>query len=227
MAGNFANLPPSPKTGGSKKGPDKLVAKPTGKDGVPMIIEPRCKVCTSQHRHVIDHMLVSGYNFSQIARHFDFAGIDRRSIANHKDKHLSYEEAAIRAVIEREAMIAGKNHEEGVERAITKQSYLEVALQKAYDQLANNLVEIPVGDAVKLIETLTKLEAQYADVAVDEMRVQFNAFMQAVKEVCPPEMWEAIRGKTHDILEQAGRTSPLAPNQIQEAEVVSGEVESS
>jgi hypothetical protein len=224
MAPKFENLPPTPKTGGSKKG-EKLPVKPTGRDGVPIIIEPRCNVCTSQHRHVIDQMLVGGYSFSEIARHFDFAGIERRSISNHKDKHLSYEEAAIRAVVEREAMLGQKNHDDGVERLITKQTYLEVALQKAYDQLTNNLVEIPAGDAVKLIEALQKLEAQHANVAVDEMRVQFQAFMQAVKEVCPPEMWELIRNRTHDVLSQAGRSSPLPVSQIQEAEVVDGEVD--
>jgi hypothetical protein len=222
---DFGDLPKDPKVGGSKKG-EKLPAKPTNGSGVPMIIEPRCKVCTSQHRHVIDNMLVSGYSFSEIARHFDFAGIDRRSISNHKSKHLSYEEAAIRAVIEREAMLAQKNHEEGVDRLVTKQSYLEVALQKAYDQLVNNLVEIPAGDAVKLIDTLQKLEAQYADVAIDEMRVQFNAFMQAVKEFCPSDLWDDIRNRTHEIVSSSGRSSPFIQAQIEEADIIDGEVDS-
>lgn len=219
---NFGNNPPTPKTGGSKKG-EKLPAKPTDTSGVPLIIEPRCKVCTSPHRHVVDQMLVGAYSYSEIARHFSFAGIERRSISNHHEKHMSYQDAAIRAVIERNAALAQQNHDVGVERLVTKQTYLEVAIQKAYDQLTNNLVEIPAGDAVKLIEALQRLETQYQDAAVDEMRVQFNAFMMAVKQVVPPDMWEEIRNLTH---QNAGRGSNFVPPtmpEIVEGEIVDGD----
>jgi hypothetical protein len=219
---NFQNNPPIPKTGGSKKG-EKLPAKPTDNSGVPLIIERRCKVCTSPHRHVVDQMLVGAYSYSEIARHFEFVGIDRRSISGHHKKHMSYQDAAIRAVIQRNAEMAQQNHEEGVERLVTKQTYLEIAIQKAYDQLVNNMVEIPAGDAVKLIEALQRLETQYQDAAVDELRVQFNAFMLAVKQVVPPDMWEEIRTLTH---QNAGRGSSFVPAsapQITDAQVVEDE----
>lgn len=195
--------------------------------GPPLIVEPRCNVCTSPHRHAIDQMLVGAYTYSEIARQFDFEGIDRRSISSHHKKHLSYEEAAIRAVIEREAILARRNHEEGVERMVTKQTYLEVALHKAYDQLNADKVDITAGEAVKLIEMLARLEQEHNDVAIDEMRVQFNAFMRAVKTTVPADMWEHVREETHNLLKASGRVSPFAEaaKEIEEAvEIVDAEV---
>lgn len=204
----------------------QVVIPPSGGDP-PLIVEPRCNVCTSQHRHAIDQMLVGAYSYSEIARQFDFEGIDRRSISSHHKKHLSYEAAAIRAVIEREAILARRNHEEGVERMVTKQTYLEVALHKAYDQLNSDKVDITAGEAVKLIEMLARLEQEHNDVAIDEMRVQFNAFMRAVKSTVPADMWERVREETHNLLKASGRVSPFdsAPKEIEEeVEVVDAEV---
>lgn len=188
------------------------------KNGVPVVVEPRCKVCMSPHRNAIDALLAGGYSYSEIARHFD--GIERRSISNHYKEHLDYENAAIRTIIEREAAAAQKNHEEGVDRLITKQTYLEVALQKAYDQVLSGDTEITAGEAVKLIEMAQRLEERTHDVAVDEMRSQFNAFMQAVKSTVPPDMWEEIRDLTHTNLAQAGRGQFIGEEVIQDAEVV-------
>lgn len=214
----------SPKFDGfSEKKPEqngKAITKPKV---APVIVDKRCKVCQSSYRQVIDQMLAGGISYSEIERQFEFALIPRRSISNHKEKHLGYEEAAIRAVIEREAMMAHRNFEEGKERLITKQAYLEVALHKAYDQLVSNVVDIPAADAVKIIEQIQKLESQHQSVAVDELRVQFNAFLQAVKEIAPQEIWPRIRDRTHELLKASGRSLDFAeenPTEIQEAEVV-------
>jgi CYTH domain-containing protein len=190
-----------PQKAGGQKGPPE---KP--KLELPAIHEPRCKVCTSPYRNAIEKMLVAGGTYSEIARQFEFAGIERRSIAGHKEKHLNYEEAGIRQIIERQALMAQKNFEEGKERVITKQAYLQVALQKAYDQLLDNISEIPVKDAVSVIEMLSKMESQRYDVQVDELQIQFNAFLQAVKEVVPKEYWEGAVTRTHELLKASGRS---------------------
>lgn len=180
--------------------------KPAKKEAqLPVIKEPRCKVCQSEYRHLVDQMLVNGVSYSEIARQFEFAGMERRSISNHKDRHLGYEEAGIRQIIEREAIRAQKNFEEGKERVITKQAYLQIALQKAYDQLVANINEIPVKDAVAVIETLSKMESQHQHIALDELQIQFNAFLQAVKEVVPKEFWESVVLRTQELLKASGR----------------------
>lgn len=174
--------------------------------GVPLIVEPKCKVCQSPHRHVIDQMLVGGaYTYSEIERQFVFAGIPRRSISAHAQKHLGFEETAIREVIEREAATARRNHEEGISRLVTKTAYLELALQKAWDVLIKDIAIVEPKDAVKVIETLQRLQDNNQEAALDELRVQFNMFMQAVKEVVERDKWEDIVGRTADLLRASGR----------------------
>jgi hypothetical protein len=207
--------------------------KKTQAGGIPLIIEPKCKVCQSPHRHLVDQMLVAGHTYSEIERQFAFANLPRRSVSSHANKHLGYEEAAIRTVIEREALAAQRNYEQGVDRLVTKNAYLEVALQKAYDALIKNDTIVEPKDAVKVIETLQKLQEQNQAVALDELRVQLQTFIQAVKEVVPKGDWESIVGRTADLLRASGREVPFAeeaPNEEEEfkeltpAEVVSGVV---
>lgn len=177
-----------------------------GANKMPLIREPRCKVCQSPHRALVDQMLVAGLSFSEIERQFAFAQIPRRSISTHKDSHLGYEEAAIREVIERSAIADQRNYEEGVGRLVTKNAYLEVALQKAYDSLIKNETMVEPKDAVKVIEQLQKLQDQNQGEALDELRVQFQMFMQAVKELIERDRWEDVVARTADLLRASGRT---------------------
>lgn len=177
-----------------------------GKNKMPLIKEPRCKVCQSPHRTLVDQMLVAGLSYSEIERQFAFAQIPRRSISTHKELHLGYEEAAIREVIERSAIADQKNYEQGVQRLVTKNAYLEVALQKGYDALVKNETMVEPKDAVKIIEQLQKLQDQNQGEALDELRVQFQMFMQSVKELVERDRWEDIVARTADLLRASGRT---------------------
>lgn len=209
----------NPSGGGTKK-----PTKKTQAGGIPLIIEKRCKVCQSPHRNLIDQMLVAGLSYSEIERQFEFANIPRRSISGHKEKHLGYEEAAIRSVIEREAQQAQRNYEEGVERLVTKSAYLEVALQKAYDSLIKNEIMVEPKDAVKVIETLSRLQEENQTVALDELRVQLQMFIQAVKEVVPKSDWESIVGRTADLLRQSGRNVEFGQTEEELLELTPAEV---
>ena len=206
-----------------------------GSNKMPLIKEPRCKVCQSPHRTLVDQMLVAGLSYSEIERQFAFAQIPRRSISNHKDSHLGYEEAAIREVIERSAIADNKNYEEGVQRLVTKNAYLEVALQKGYDALVKNETLVEPKDAVKIIEQLQKLQDQNQGEALDELRVQFQMFMQAVKELIERDRWEDIVARTANLLRASGRTVEWADDEeektpaqvvaeLQAAEIVEAEV---
>lgn len=210
-----------PKFNGPHSGASRsVVAKATS---VPQIVEPKCKVCQSPHRNVIDQMLVGGMTYSAIEREMAFANIPRRSISSHSEKHLKYDDAAIREVIEQEAVKAQRNFEEGKARIVTKNAYLEVALQKAYDALLDNTTVVEPKDAVKVIEMLQKLQDQSQAAAIDELRQQFNWFMQAVKEVVPKSSWETIVERTNQL---AGRTTaelPTPDEKIVDATVVEPE----
>lgn len=136
----------------------------------------------SKHRKTIDKLIALGTNYSEIERIFG-GEIERRSISNHAKKHLGYEEAAVRQIIEQEAQAADENAELGIQGALMRRVYLNTALQKAFESLVNDKMAVEPRDAVAIIETLTRMDIQTQGVQLDEIKLQFQAFLQAIKEV--------------------------------------------
>jgi hypothetical protein len=178
--------------------------------------EPKCHVCQSSYRRAIDRMVALGTSYSEISRIFG-GEIDRRSISNHAKEHLNYEEAAIRRILEREAEAAQENLEDGIRGQLSRRAYLEIALQKALEGLLNGDTSVEPKDALAIIEKLDRLDTQGEGAALDEIRLQFNAFMQAIREISmfdierikqPMELQQLIFNRTREIL---ARTPELAP----------------
>ena len=174
----------------------------TKPDSVPGMVESRCNVCKSQYRKAIDKMIAMGTSYVEISRIFstEEKSIDRRSISTHAEKHLNYEEAAIRRIVEREAQEAQQDIEEGVQGALTRRVYLNVGLQKALEGLLSGESIVEPKDAIAIIQLLDKLDGQAEGAALEEMRVQFQAFVQAIREELPPEAWQKILDRTKEIL---------------------------
>lgn len=165
---------------GAKKGGDD-----SGKDliHVPEAwTEPRCHVCMSTHRKAIERMIALGTGHTEISRIFG-GEIDRRSITSHAEKHLNYEEAAIRQIIQRETHAAEENAEEGISGVTKRRVYLETALHKALAALQGEKVVVEPKDAVTIIEALNRFDHQTSGAQVDEIKIQFQAFLQAIREV--------------------------------------------
>jgi hypothetical protein len=166
--------------------------------------DPRCNVCSSDFAKAIDRMIALGTSYSEISRIF---GINRQSIGRHAKNHLNYEEAAIRQIISREAEEAQADIEEGVQGAIARRVYIDVAIQKGFEALLNGDVPVEVKDVATLIQLKEKMDSTHDGAALDEVKTQFNAFVQAIREVAPPEMWEKILGRTKELLQTPGLPS--------------------
>jgi len=175
---------------------------PVKRAAAPGITESRCHVCKSQYRKAIDRMIAMGTSYVEISRIFsnEEETMDRRSIANHAEKHLNYEEAAIRRIVEQEAQEAQQNVEDGIQGALTRRVYLNVGLQKALEALLTGEAMVEPKDAIAIIQLLDKLDSQSEGAALEEMRVQFQAFVQAIRELLPPDKWQAILDRTKEIL---------------------------
>lgn len=158
----------------------------------------RCKVCSSNFSKAIDRMIALGTSHSEIARMFD---VSRSSIGRHAKKHLNYEEAAVRQIIAREMEEAQADIENGISGAIARRAYIDVAIQKGFEALLDNSVQVEVKDVATLIQLKEKMDGDTDGVAIDEVKTQFNAFMQAIREVAPPEMWEQIVNRTKELLQ--------------------------
>lgn len=166
------------------------------------IVEPRCSVCKSRFRRTIDQLLVMGVSFSEISRQFEEEGITRRSLSNHKRKHLSVEQAAIRRVIEEKARQIGEDVDNSKRLLLTRRGYMEVAMMKSYQAILDGTVVPEPRDIVHMISLMEKMEKDTAAVQVDEMMRDFNAFTQAVKEVVGQDQYDKILFNFKKILEQ-------------------------
>ena len=166
------------------------------------IVEPRCSICKSRFRRTMDQLLVMGVPFSEISRQFEVEGITRRALSNHKRKHLSVEQAAIRQVIEEKARQIGEDVDNTKRSLLTRKGYMEVAMMKSYQSILDGTVVPEPRDVVAMISVMEKMEKDTASVQVDEMMRDFNAFTQSVKEVVGPDMYDRILGKFKNILEQ-------------------------
>lgn len=176
-------------------------------------VESRCHVCTSEYRRAIDRMLALGTPYKEISRVFG-GEIDRRSISNHDKKHLGYQDGAVRRIMEHEALAAKEDWEEGVSGAVHRRVYLTVGVQKAFEALVSGKAIVEPRDAIAMIQVLDKLDSETEGTAVDELRVQFNSFVQAIRESVPDEMWQKILDRTKVLLNQQNvkRDTPQLPS---------------
>jgi hypothetical protein len=113
---------------------------------------------------------------------------------------LNLESAAIRRIIEQEAERAEANIEEGIQGAVKRRVYLETALQKGLKALADDTIIVEPKDVLAIIEKLDKIDSVGEEAALEELRLQFQAYLQAMKEVVPGEMWDRITGRTRELL---------------------------
>jgi hypothetical protein len=200
------------------------IEKAMGKAKPPLPFEPRCRVCTSPYRKFIESLLIKGSNYVWISENVpgeEGRPIDRRSISNHAKKHMAYQDAAIRAILEEEARLAGQNYEEGVRGAITHRSVLEVALRKAYEDIVNGVTTVEPRDLISIINAVQKMDEQAEAVAVNQLRAQVQAFIEAIKAETDPDTWGRIFARFQRTMAEEGLgTAELPSGPVTDATVV-------
>lgn len=168
---------------------------PKGKDEITgieylsgRIFEPRCHVCQHPHRDWIEMMLIKGATYKGLQERVPpiqgHEKLDRRGISNHHKNHMDLQDAAIRAILEREATLVGQDYEEGVEDAVTKRGVLEVMLRRGYDDIINGVTTVEPRDLIQLAKLLGEMDTHAGQVGLDEARSQVQIFIQAIKNVC-------------------------------------------
>lgn len=196
------------------KGGDDLPLKKPGGGGQIMsvgveglIVEPKCKICTHKLRMRMDYLLAIRTPFKEMERIFD---IPYRSFSNHAKKHLRFEDESVKQIIEYEAGLAGENLTAGVRGAFLRRSALDISIKKFFDALTAGEVPVEAGDVIKMIELREKLDASSASTQIEQYELQFNAFKEALEEICPPEMLVKILDRTKEKL-RVGNKPALQP----------------
>jgi hypothetical protein len=173
-----------PKKGGG--GNDDSPPPPTAFE----VVVPQCPVCIDERRPRMDYLLAMRTPYKEMERLFP--PINYRSFSNHTKKHLRYEDASVKQIIEYEAGLAGESLEAGIRGGFLRRSALDISIKKFFDALTAGDIPIEAGDVIKMIELREKLDASSASAQIEQYELQFNAFKEALEEICPPEMLAKI-----------------------------------
>lgn len=167
--------------------------------------ETRCRVCTSEASTSVNKMLAHAMTYTDILRVLQPVNdilpenerITYNSIANHRKRHFpiqSTANAVYRRIVEKRAEEFDVDFVRGVGGALTPVAYLDVAMNKAFENMVDEGTTVDVETGLKAAEKLHQLtrerEADPTDMA--DIMLKVNRLMEAVKNNVPPEMWEAI-----------------------------------
>jgi len=191
-------------------GPDKPNSDPL--NDIPVIFEPRCKVCRSDFRNVIERLLVSGNSYVSIAKQFvnkdpEFqTSVDslRKSIERHRKAHLTIRDQAVRDILETKAREAGVMVETVRGQLISEEALLQLAVAKGTEQLSDPDSRIKYQDAIKAAELLRDKKYEEISIQMDIVNRQYNAIVQACQRVVPKELYPQLVETAQAIFE--GRT---------------------
>ena len=171
--------------------------------------EPRCAVCSAGEKDLpnslevanrVDVLLLKGFPYRTIQRAIEplmlewppEEKVSYWSIRNHQRRHLHLDELLEREIIERRTRREGKKILEGVEPLLTHAAVLEIIVQRGIDALRAGAKPPDVRDIMAASEKLSALDAAASDAAGPDLSSEFDALVQAVRDVVPPEQWSAI-----------------------------------
>jgi len=167
---------------------------------LPAIFEPRCKICKSDFRTVIERLLVTGHPYVGIAKQFvnkdpQFrTSVDslRKSIERHRKAHMNAHDNAIRALLEKQAREQGVLVETVQEQLISEEALLQLAVKKGTEQLTSSDSRIKYQDAIKAAELLRDKKYEDISLQMEIVNRQYNAIVQACQKVVPKELYPEL-----------------------------------
>lgn len=165
-------------------------------DRLPAITEPRCNVCKSEFRPVIDRMIVGPYSYATIAR--QFMGKDdnlqgkfdavRKSIERHAKNHVNVRSQAVREIIERRAIEQGLLVDQEATNLATIEGMLELYIQRGYELLGEEGATVRHQDILQAAQQLEEMRRNSVGEQIDVMKRQVQAISQAVREIVPEHL---------------------------------------
>lgn len=165
--------------------------------------ESRCRVCTSGDNVLanVNNALAQGYSYRDVLRLVEPFNvtldekkkITYNSIRNHQKRHMPFDSAAVREVLEKRAEAAGKDFVTGQERIVTAAGYAETMMMKGFDTMMKDGTVISANDGMKaalILDSLTTNEDSKA--IAEEMFTKLNRIIEAVKKFVSPDQLQQI-----------------------------------
>jgi hypothetical protein len=188
--------------------PDSVSAPDTGEgvDSDFRIVEPRCKVCQSEHRRAIDAMLRRGDSQASVRRNVNEAlghsAFTANNLSVHAQRHLYGPDPSdwVRKRAHAQRML-------GDPTAAPPQTRPEDALRTILDvglDLIHAGVTVPEsGDVIRAAAELRRIEREGRLATEEEMLGEIKAFTRAVKSIVPQEMWQSVYEEYERLLAKA------------------------
>lgn len=148
----------------------------------PAINVPQCHVCQSEFREFIEEAVTEGAPYVRIEER---TGIDRRSIANHAQKHMDMARTAISDELMNEARALAKDVETG--GTITDRGILRVMASKGFKDIINGVTTVEPKDLIAIIKLLNELNSNSANTRAEENEIALRTFVRAIEVVCDQE----------------------------------------
>lgn len=199
-----------PKEIGKSEAPRDVLAN------LPTVTEPRCNVCKSDFRPLIDRMIAGPYTYMAIAR--QFKGKDkhlsgsleavRKSIERHSKSHVNVRDAAVREIIEQRAAEAGMLVDDVKTTYLTAEALLELYMKKGFDKVTQEETFVRDQDVLEAVKMLDQMRKDTVMEEIDVMKKQVFAISQAVKEIVPPDLHPLIVERAHKIFTEADLVMP-------------------
>ncbi len=174
--------------------------------------ESRCKVCSADEdvRKLIDTLLLYPKSYRETLRLVtplldakEMSSKERPTYASirvHQQRHLPFEQLAVREIVERRAKERGRDILNGTQRLLTAEAFYETVAQKAWTRLVNGNIEPTLFEGMSAMKVLHGLEKEAASaVDMNKVLVQLNIVLEVIRQEVTSEVWDKITFK----LEQA------------------------
>lgn len=187
-------------------------------DNLPVISEPRCRICRSEFRVLIDRMIAGPYTYAAIAR--QFAGKDqhlisshdalRKSIERHAKLHVTVRDQAVRQIIEQRAIEQGLLVDEQVNIMSTTQGLLDLYIQKGFEQITKDGTWVRHQDVLEAVKMVEEMRRDTVAEQVEILKKQVSAISAAVREIVPPDLHPRLIQRATELFEQPIIDLPVA-----------------
>lgn len=205
--------------------PDKNIEEVLDGEVFRYLPEPRCRVCSagearknlpngSRVTNLVDTLLLYPKSMLEVLHTIEplmeewppKARITYKSIRTHLHKHLGYDRAAMRLMVERWAKDKGISVLDAEGRMLlTEEAWLEATATKGWQALIRGDIEPSWKDAQQAWERMSAIRKQAeGEYSVPYLLAQLNAVIEVIRDEIPPERWPAVEAKlfgTNDVLE--------------------------
>jgi predicted DCC family thiol-disulfide oxidoreductase YuxK len=190
-------------------------------ESLPVISEPRCRICRSEFRPLIDRMIAGPYSYAAIARQFkdkdaELSGSNhealRKSIERHAKQHVTVRDQAVREIIEQRAIERGILVDEQKNMLLTSEALLELYVQKGFEQITKDGTWVRHQDVLEAVKMVEEMRRDTTAEQVEALKKQVQVISLAVREIVPADLHPAIVERAKELMEQPVIDMPVVQN---------------